>query len=340
MEFAMNINSGLFSDRDDNGGFGSNNPHLSNDGNNYYDNATDSDSPDNTYYYQNDFGHLNLVNTPNQSNIDNNPYGNTNDSDSLYNSYYYQNDFSHLNQVDNGSYTTEVNEYSYSSNIYSGYAENQDQLASSDNYYGLQDDKDIQNNENNNYSYLNDTTQTTENIANQNSYVNERRLQSNYAEKSDTDDNNGGNINGYQSGYQNGYQNSAQTSSNYTTTMSVASLILGTVAVTRTNTQHISITENNNSQHTNIHGDNIEPDAVFGTVVNNGQIEHQDNDVGVGVSNAEIETNELAGNVNEVLGNTFPEVTEIQSNPIKTTVGKMEFPKQERFMERPYRLER
>ena len=351
----MNINSGLFSDTDDNGGFGSNNPHLSHNGNNYYGSATDSDSPDNTYHYQNDFSHLNQVDTP----IDNNPYGNTNDSDSVYHSYYSQNNFSHFNQVNNGSYTTEVNEDSYSSSIYSGYAENQYQLASSDNYYGLQDDKHIQSNYNNNYGYSNDTTQTTENIVNQNSYVNELRLQSNSAsEGSDTDDDNDGNSNGYQNvnqNYQSGSQSGVQNSTMATIGVAsgvasgVSSIVtLGVTAMTRTNTeehyisttQHISITENNNSQHTNtnINGDNIESGTVFGTAVNNGQIEHQDNDIGVGVSNADIETNKLAGNANEVIGKTFPEVTEIQqtlqelqSNSIETTLGKMEFPKQERY---------
>lgn len=92
-----------------------------------------------------------------------------------------------------------------------------------------------------------------------------------------------------------------------------------------------SIMENNNSQHTNIRGDNIKAEVVFGTIANKGQIEHQNNDVGVGVSNAKIKTNKLAGNINEApektLAETAAEIQQLlqqleQSNPTRTTVGK------------------
>ena len=67
---------------------------------------------------------------------------------------------------------------------------------------------------------------------------------------------------------------------------------------------------NNNSEHTNIHRDNIRSEAVFGAVVHQGKVEYQDIDVGVGVSNATIKVNKLAGNINEVLGKTLTETAE------------------------------
>lgn len=91
--------------------------------------------------------------------------------------------------------------------------------------------------------------------------------------------------------------------------------------------------ENNSSQHTNIHGDNIKSEAVFGTVIHQGKVEHQDIDVGVGVSNAKIKVNKLAGNINEVLGKTLAETAEEiqqllqqleQSNSTETRASQME----------------
>lgn len=329
------MNLGLFSDTDDNEGFRPNNPHLSHNGHDYYGNPTDSDYCENICYYQNGFSRLSQVDPPKQSNISNSPYGSTSNDD-IYDSYYCQNDFSHFHGIKNTIHTTDVNENSYSSNIYSDYTKNQEELVSSNNYCDLLYDKDIQSDDNLYYNYSNNITQTTENIADPNSCMNEPRVKGNYSsEGSDTEDNNGDNTSGtqtgYQNGYQTGYQNAAQASIGTATIVS-----LGVSAMTQT--RNISITENNFSQYTNIQGDNIEPEAVFGTVVHKGQIEHQDIDVGVGVSNAEFESNKLAGNIKEVLGTTSPDLTITQSNPIEAAVGKVIFPKHENFIKRSYRV--
>ena len=91
--------------------------------------------------------------------------------------------------------------------------------------------------------------------------------------------------------------------------------------------------ENNNSQHTHIHGDNIKSEVTFGVAVHKGKIEHQKVNVGVGVSNAEIKTNKLAGNINELpektLAETAAEIQQLlqqleQSNSTETVVRQME----------------